>query len=162
MDAIKAEIDRYLLAYHEAGHVVVGAALGAPPSFATIEQKGTMGGHTETRPERGQLNVWDRPIDALAGYVAQIRYAPESIESAKIGASTDFDRAEWCVRRWFAHTPDEESLDHARKDAREKTEALVDQHWATIERVAEALVEKEQLKEREIDALLDAHLILEL
>ena len=154
MDTIKIKISKDQLAYHEAGHAVVGAVLGAPPSKVTIRQEGAWGGHTLTNPDRGHHGVQDRALVALAGYVVQVKYAPDSAELAGKGSYQDFKTARWCSERMFSHRLVGERNN---KRLEELTEKLIEDHWPVVVEFAETLLTKEVLDQNEIDELLAKH-----
>ena len=110
--------DRDIAAFHEAGHAVVGYYRGLTPTIATLIDWASQDGLVT------YSKAADDPIVTLAGPAAQERYNPQSR-----GFKCEDD-----MRRAIAETDGNLGPFQAR------AEALVDQHWAAIERLAQALL----------------------
>ncbi len=134
------------VAYHEAGHAVVGHGLGL--DLVDVDVLGdNEGGHGHTNFRRPD---WYRPgvslderhrrfaevvvITFLAGTVAETRHA-----SFRNPNASGFD-LEAVAREWLRllDSPDEEAL-------MQRAEALVDANWPAIERLAKALMNARRL-----------------
>ena len=92
--------------------------------------------------------------------MAQIRFAPHDIEKAKLGARTDFERAEWCANRMVPHKSPSDDIQPVCDFLMEKTKRLVDESWRAIEVFAEALLQHGELDESQIDELIREQLII--
>lgn len=93
--------------------------------------------------------VEGKVCELYAGYAAAIRFAPASKDSTKAGASSDFGVAdemlEWVGLATDAH----------RERLSEKTERLVADRWAEIDRLARELIVKKTLPGEEADVILE-------
>jgi hypothetical protein len=156
------------VAYHEAGHVVVGHALGLVLIDADIFPDGVGGyGHTNFegmawfQPERFRaagaplderhLNFIDSVVVTfLAGPAAEARKASRPNLDA---AAFDLDRV---MREWLVlggEAPEQQRLDELGRRA----QRLVEQEctWKAIERVATALLERRRLTAAEALPLIE-------
>ncbi len=107
---------RRAFAFHEAGHVAAALVLGYRVTAAWLHASGGRTLFTTPHSDR------DAALIALAGTIAQWRVAPRS----PLTASDDLDGVN--MRCWA--------------DA----EALVEQHWDLVERVAAELIEHGELE----------------
>ena len=80
----------------------------------------------------------------FAGFAAEVRFAPESRDAAREGASGDDEQAEAYLERAGMAT------DSTRHLLRARTAALIEQHWAEIEFVARALLRHEEFGSDEV------------
>ena len=134
------------VAYHEAGHAVVGHSLGLV--LVDVDVLGdSEGGHGHTnfrrpdwyRPEVSQDERHERFVEAvvitfLAGAIAEARRASFRNPNAS-GFDLDAVAREWLH---LLDSPDEEAL-------MQRAEALVDENWPAIERLAKALMRARRL-----------------
>jgi hypothetical protein len=146
------KLDKEVIAYNEAGHAVVGLYFGHDIEVVTIARKGDAAGsvahnradHDALRYEDELQNqvIFERAImAAMAGEVAQRKFAPDSIED--VHAATD--------RRLMNEYLEE--LDAATDEIREawarllnlRTIALIDRLWPHVERLATALLKRKTL-----------------
>jgi len=127
------------IAYHEAGHVVVGIRLGLEVLDSDIERDGEGGrGHTHFAPadaaDRGQV---ERVITTfMAGFAAEIKLGSADLQ----GCWNDVDRL---LREWLAYL----EPDPRRRPgvvglflARAQSELEAPGVWAAVEAVASALL----------------------
>ena len=137
-------------AYHEAGHCVVGLVTGDRPTKASIVAGDNYEGATWFEEDTGtSVGVDDPPREAsewyiirsLAGALAEQRYTGGGADPS---ACDDYARASDLLARLSAEP---ERL-HAALAAR--TEAILDEHWPAVERVAAALVEHLTIDEHTI------------
>jgi hypothetical protein len=130
-------------AYHESGHACIARVLGHAVIVVTMD-------HTRTRWEdKGATSRWNEAVIALAGPAAETRYAgysPEEIER------------EWKAHWWGDRANAERHLLHLPiKFAQVEAVArhLVAVHWATIQRVAQALNAQGGLAPFQLERLRD-------
>jgi hypothetical protein len=134
---------RQLRATHEAGHCVIARALGVKVECATLREVTTL-------HRRGDAESFrERAVVALAGPAAEERYGGYSdAQMAGLWRNEwrgDFDN----VLRYLDAAGGDLFAPH--KCAAER---LVRKHWAAIERVAAALIERGELSGAEIDRLI--------
>jgi len=143
------------IAYHEAGHVVVGHLLGLQLLDTDILPDDEGGrGHTHFahpgswfQPQRGRLDARERDLiervltTFMAGFAAESRHGEADVE----GSGYDLDQS---LREWvgyIAGTP--RGREAALRGFLERAVSIVEgsQAWAAIEAVAAALLAEEQL-----------------
>jgi hypothetical protein len=152
---------KIVVAYHEAGHAVVAWRLGRRPSGVSIGA---------TKRSRGRVTLCIRPLEsdsprnwcrneeamviALAGPLAQRRHAPRSDWRQRKHRTlrgpdrgTDFDLVNELLCRQHDGLTVRTAYD---KYVRARTQELVDANWPAIERVAQALLERESLTRQEL------------
>ena len=141
-------VERARTAYHEAGHLVIGMLYGFRCSSVSIrpdEARGSLGRVVPLDAHGGQMAIGNsrRAIERwlcvlFAGYAAEVRFAPDARDAAREGARGDDQQAEdLLVRSGIANNSTRHLL-------RARTASLVEQHWATIESVARALLKHEE------------------
>jgi hypothetical protein len=131
---------RWATAYHEAGHCVVGLVTGEAPTKASIVAGDNNEGWTWFDQDVTALLVDDPPreasewyiIRALAGPIAEHRYTGRALA---LNECDDYPRATELLIRL---TADPDAL-NASLVAR--TEAILEEHWTAVERVAASLAE---------------------
>ena len=148
------------VAYHEAGHVVVGRLLGLQLLEADLHPDAEGGrGHTNFAhpgawftPERGALTKAERDFiervltTFMAGYAAEERAGHADLE----GSGWDRDSS---IREWALYL-DRPDLDAFVERARDLVARP--QNWRAIEAVAAALEEKGRLDAAEAAAVLES------
>jgi hypothetical protein len=155
------------VAYHEAGHAVIGAAFNVPISYATVRPDAVWAGHVLFSVKMTQIDCSAYMLLTLAGEAAELRQSPES---PPLGGDQAPDRC--CARTliildlwsssierlgWLkAKGPTEVDIAVALAQWREKAARHVDQHWRWIVSVAERLQELTGLTGAEIVALRPA------
>jgi hypothetical protein len=128
------------MAFHEAGHAV--AALHLQIRFDAITLSRVSVHHSQfdlTDP----YDIERDAIFTLAGEVA------EGLMHNEIGHTSEDDRKlfeQLCIDR---HPNSQELRDRWRKEIEEKTNALVERHCESIERLSEFLLENRRVSERE-------------
>jgi len=136
-------------AYHEAGHVVIGAAEKIPlrKDGIRIDQKGAGFSHYKAMKLSGASNIGPDPErekairSTQAGYAAQSRYHLRFFDRLPpAGSSHDEDYINGLLEEMYDGR--QQFFDAKNKLAAE-TEQLVDQHWQAIEAVAQTLLKKE-------------------
>jgi len=132
--------DRNAAAYHEAGHAVVALALGYRCYSVAIEDGGRA--------------VCDEPAEhalalLIASFIAEAKCTGEADiwrdEEDRVRAA---DLALWIARG------DMNTASSLLSTVTEQTRARVEEHWAEIETIANALVEKRKLSGEEILTLI--------
>ena len=141
------------VAYHEAGHVVVGHRLGIDLASADILPDGQGGnGHTVFNVRPG---FRDHPdyiesvvVTFLAGPVAEARVAgfrnPE-------GAGYDLDAI---AREWLRLLAPRDQRAARLRELTKRAEVLVTENWPQIETVAQALLRRQSLDREDALSLI--------
>lgn len=165
-----SERERARVAYHEAGHAVVGLALKMPVAFVTIRPKAATLGHVSQAPIHHSVGEvyargeYRKPIadaskqDAFGNSVSERTYDwhADAIMSIAGGmAETEFlkDGSNW--RELEGTRTDRRHVAFARRKLGNKArsigeyeaecEKLIKQHWPLIEAVAVKLLKEETL-----------------
>jgi cell division protease FtsH len=178
---VVTEKEKRILAYHEAGHAVMSHLVGElfPAQKATIVSRGQALGYTLNMPaEDRYLHTREEFVDLMMVFLAG--RAAEEIVFGRItnGAANDLERVTQIARSMVfefgmsevapARTmrADNYALSEETKRLRDSEQArLTDQaydeaqrllmkHRSSLDRVAEALLEKETLDRAELEALL--------
>jgi cell division protease FtsH len=178
---VVSEKEKRILAYHEAGHAVMSHLVGElfPAQKATIVSRGQALGYTLNMPaEDRYLHTREEFVDLMMVFLAG--RAAEQIVFGRItnGASNDLERVTQIARSMVfeygmsevapARTmrADNYALSEETKRLRDSEQArltdyaydeaqrLLLKHRAALDRVAEALLEKETLDRAELEALL--------
>jgi hypothetical protein len=136
-----------IIAFHEAGHAVVGWRVGLWPRTISIAPSGDAAGHVEHKlgidpvelecrsPHRLMNAVTKNIMVSLAGEIAQRRHDPRSVRryqgrsdrlnAARLASSVGAEGEEAAAMlRWLAL----------------RTEKVIAGHWRFVERVADTLV----------------------
>jgi hypothetical protein len=162
------------LAYHEAGHVVIGLALKLPMAFVTIKPRAWAPGHVSQAPTHRSLGEiyprgsYRKPIahtselDAFGNTIsppARDWHAQAVTDIAGGMAEAEFrkDGSNW---RELASESDKRNLAFARRELGDKArsveeyeaecERLIKQHWPLIEGVAAKLLKEETLSGNDV------------
>lgn len=144
-------------AFHEAGHAVARAFVGATITPIEVRENGDGESHgTGTRwtcRSEGEHAAWDYLLMLLAGAYCEARHARDWVTEILLGpASGDHEEAQatiaWLVDRGFAV-----DADAAWRRAEASTQAFMRQRWSAITRVAEALVQRGRLSADDVAAL---------
>ena len=151
--------DASYVAYHEAGHAIVDVLLGHRFDAVYVYEKSTLVrgnwyvGLVDGDPDAVYFRR-DNAVAALAGPVAEARYTGKTRDDAfrnKLGAGECADVLN--ARRQLADC----GLPHFTFAAAvDETEELVARHWPEICAVAEVLVQKRKLEEREVVDIIRA------
>ena len=178
---VVTEKEKRILAYHEAGHAVMSHLVGElfPAQKATIVSRGQALGYTLNMPaEDRYLHTREEFVDLMMVFLAG--RAAEQIVFGRItnGASNDLERVTQIARSMVFEygmsevapsrtmRADNYALSEETKRLRDSEQArLTDQaydeaqrllmkHRTSLDRVAEALLEKETLDRAELEALL--------
>ena len=155
----RTAVERARTAYHEAGHLVIGMLFGFRCSSVSIrpdEARGSLGRVIPREEYAGQAagEISRRAIEPwvcvlFAGYAAEARFAPDARDAAREGARGDDDQAEdYLERAGMAN-------DSTRHLLRARTAALIEEHWATIESVARALLRHEEFDATEVERICE-------
>ena len=163
MDRTKAE--RWRTAIHEAGHAVIGRALGLRCGLATIVPNEAEGeaGHAINDSQWLTLEAWEK-----LGLAREVRHAVRGrIMAFMAGAEAEIvffgncaggDSDDRVKIEEMAESSDSylsrEDWECLEPRMRRQVHRLVKNHRARIERVASALMERETLPSAEIDRLL--------
>jgi Peptidase family M41 len=167
--------ERAIVAYHEAGHAVIGLALKMPVAFVTIKPSGRSGGHVSLAPVPYSVgNVYAR--GQYRKLVAEIEQDPfgNKVEDtcnenywhsdAMMRIAGGMVEAEFLKngRPWreLASPGDMRGLAFARRKLGDKArsveeyeaecETLIKQHWTLIEAVAKGLLKEETLSGEDV------------
>ena len=167
-------------AYHEAGHAVIARVLGIEVHLATIRPNEFYDGQvtheaswpeletgTEDREEEWRQRMEtaeNRAILALAGPIAEMKYQP-TLNGKDFVDENDLLNVATYLRLAGGFTfevlvpgkPLQQDNGEASRlwDALQRDTAdLIELHWSSIERVAEALLIHEELGQEQIDALI--------
>jgi hypothetical protein len=144
-----SEARRRLVAYHEAGHAVIGRVVGIPVTEVSINPKTlSADGITMTDPTRPPFKKFSEPdvIFTLAGPVAEERFTGKASTGA--GGDNEFVRYH---SKWLPQA----KRKTARGVLKARTEQLVDEHWPEITEVAHELLRVGTVSMERIDAIMD-------
>ena len=176
-----SEREKTVIAYHEAGHALIGHLLGDAKSLAkvTIVPRGQALGYTLNLPEEDRyLRTREELLDEICMLLGG--RAAEQLAFGKVstGAANDLERVTAIARAMVfefgmgdsAHSrtvrADNYSLSEETKRLRDEDQtricdgcyedalALVEQHRVALDRLAEALLERETLDRKEVLELL--------
>lgn len=165
-------------AYHEAGHAVLASLNGHTPGFVTITSRGDMAGYTQVSVEtcvetRGRL--LERIEEALGGRAAEILHYGES-EGISTGCSADLRQATGIAKAIICKYGMDDSLFafsdedlnnpyyaemiHNRvvgilNDEMDKAASRINKNKKAVEKIAELLLEKNNITRDEIDDIMD-------
>jgi hypothetical protein len=170
-----AEHERALVAYHEAGHAVIGLALKMPIAFVTIKPKARNLGHVSQAPTHHSVGevyargLYHKPIadvskqDAFGNPVSERTYdwhadAVMSIAGGMAEAKFLKDGRIW--RELEGAAADRRAVAFARRKLGDKArsieeyeaecEGLIKQHWPLIEAVAAKLLKEETMSGNDV------------
>jgi ATP-dependent Zn protease len=149
------------VAYHEAGHAVLLAAIGCKVHKITIMRYAGINGRVRAgTPLRGirnkeigspatRLQAEGAIMISLAGALAQKRVLPRSWRSWH--SSTDDAYATILAQRFCTSVPETKAF---LKWLEIRTQQRLDAHWKTVELIANALLERKRLSGKEFDELI--------
>lgn len=132
---------RWATAYHEAGHCVVGLVTGELPTKASIVAGDNYEGATWFDDEDVAALLVDAPLReasewhvmrTFAGPIAEHRHTGEAVD---LGACDDYARATELLARLT------DDVDRLQASLVARTEAILEEHWPAVERVAASLAE---------------------
>jgi ATP-dependent Zn protease len=145
---------RRAVAFHEAGHAVVAYRLGVEVEYVTIVPDHFARAHVALGDlfwahgrgsDRANL---ERAIKIdLAGPLAEVRAL-----GRRRGGRTDYERASGLARYLAGAAGEREFLRHMERRIR----ALIECYWSEIERVAAALLERDELRGAEVKDVIEA------
>lgn len=164
------------VAWHEAGHALATKLLtdDSVPSVTIVGSSSGAGGVTFRAPEEGTMEsrgyLKSLVCVMYAGRAAEELYLGDG-DRVTTGASQDIRQATSLIRSYLgtygmggwgmldlSQFKDENALDEASEMAKERygaVLALLGEHRAELDAVAEALLEKETLTESELDGILE-------
>ncbi|MEX2620008.1 MAG: AAA family ATPase [Egibacteraceae bacterium] len=178
------DVERAMVAYHEAGHALVGYVLEGgkvPHRLTVIPRGGSLGATWNLESEERSLHTRSLMVDRIAGLLGG-RVAEELVfPEPSTGAHDDLDRVSRMARRMVTelgmspalglyrypagdgpatYSEEEGRLIHAeiRKvidEAHERARAVLADAHAALGAVAEALLERETLTAAEFEALVE-------
>ena len=178
---VVSEKEKRILAYHEAGHAVMSHLVGDlfPAQKATIVSRGDALGYTLNLPtEERYLHTREEFVDLMMVFLGGRAAEQTVFGRVTNGAANDLERvtqiarsmvfeygmSEWAPARTmraenYALSEETKRLRDAEQarltnDAYDEALRLLAKHRATLDRVAEALLEKETLERSELEALL--------
>jgi hypothetical protein len=142
------------VAYHEAGHFIVGRAVGRSTPFGiTIDREGgtygAVNGDLGLPPEPQPSDYAALITELYAGFAAHIRLFPGEAELARSLSWDDDEQAQAEVAK-LSELLGRESLEG---ELRARAEGLVRDHWAEIEALAAALMEHPTLEGDEAELI---------
>lgn len=159
------EADRKQTAIHEAGHAVVARVLGVAAGEVTIRPTEDQSiGHSIIADPRF---IWQRgdgsKSKAAKSFAVALFAGAEAerliLQSQDVGDGIDRERATACLA-WAgavrgASFVGDDVFERHEERLRGRAAQLVQQHRLKIERVADALIERQTLSGAEVDALLN-------
>ncbi len=178
---VVSEKEKRILAYHEAGHAVMSHLVGDlfPAQKATIVSRGEALGYTLNLPtEERYLHTREEFVDLMMVFLGGRAAEQTVFGRVTNGAANDLERvtqiarsmvfeygmSEWAPARTmraenYALSEETKRLRDAEQarltnQAYDEALRLLAKHRAALDRVAEALLEKETLERGELEALL--------
>jgi hypothetical protein len=163
------------VAYHEAGHAVIGCVLGFRLKYVTVNEKGDNGTATFWSykfkgSKAARRNLVERAIQGiLAGPIAQVAFEGKAVSEGAwaedganlsefvlplIGVSASVRSRNRRVRARALKAMKGEPAQALLKRLTLKTSKLVDLQWSRIEHVAADLLKHGALSGREVKALI--------
>ena len=162
-----------IVAWHEAGHALVGKLKGKNISKVTIlSTTSGAGGVTFSSPKKEHLlskqDLVDEIMELYAGRVGELALLGEE-DLVTTGASNDFERASGIVERIvkkygmtkefgplvLSNEEEKENVFNMKvtiaKEIYEDTKTFVKRHLDKLEKIANLLLEKETIYEKELD-----------
>ena len=159
-------------AIHEAGHAIVGNALGIPPVFTTVVSRGEYGGYVYVADEEKSRYTKEELLNkicmALAGRAAEVMELGE--DGVNTGASSDLKNASNIAMAMLCdYGMDNSLMCYSKKDAPshiiekasrlleneyERASRILQENRDKLHRVAEILVEKNSLTQDEMEMIL--------
>ncbi len=143
-------------AFHEAGHVIIARLLGW--NITKVVLKEERGDRSNTTYETEKWEREDGIRFSLAGEIAQRRHDPKSLHRFCTYDIADDQNNAVVACQYATRKKDVLHIqpDHRKANAMlnrliQETEKLVEQHWAQVEAVAEALLAKGELSPTDID-----------
>jgi ATP-dependent Zn protease len=138
-------------AHHEAGHAVAAIVRGVRVKHATIAPSGNRAGHIRllgrVPTQTGAMH--DRGMIALAGEAAQRRFSPRSVRRHHGGSDRE------AVRRFALDASGSAKVAQCLVDLwQAQADDLVQARWATIQRIAAALLERQTIDGAELRRLV--------
>jgi len=175
MASLPDDIQRKATAYHEAGHAVIGRVLNLSCGGATIipDYEDGSAGHSIIKDPMYTYGEWGSIIfakvergieiikyrDVRSAFLGTImaRMAGNEVEIELLGRSQggdDYDRREieMMAASDYAELSDEEWRRYEPR-MRRQVKRLIRKHRVAIERVAAALLERDELEDNDIDLL---------
>jgi len=158
----QSDLTRRATAVHEAGHAVIGLTLGFPCRDATIKRTRAELGHAAIGNPLDGWHRGDGPRRELAEEVAIALYAGAEAErvilnSQLCGDGDDVELARSYLTKYVVAAGSariDEALEREEDRLRGLTRELVGEHRDQILVVADALLARERLSGKEIDALV--------
>jgi hypothetical protein len=153
---------RRAVAYHEAGHAVAAYDLGLTPTLATIVPSSEFNGRVLHRnplrhirldfdgSDRTRLRAERVIMILLAGPLAQRRAGHRS---PQYGGGDDFPKAAALAMHVCGS---DEQVDAFLKWLNVRARAILELRWPDVERVAQALLDRNTLRSREIVAVIES------
>lgn len=175
-DRRKEEIN--VVAWHEAGHALVGKLFGKEITKVTITQSTSgAGGVTFSLPEKTHLLSMDdmrhEVMELYAGRIGEYLYYNENNQKITTGASNDIERATSIIRDCVAKYGMSKDigmlnldvckvdknvlLDKLSEIARDLESATIDMmkmHYNELKLIAESLIENETIYDKDLDEII--------
>jgi hypothetical protein len=158
--------ERQGTAIHEAGHAVIARALGIKVTSISMHNDGVSAARVKS-----MIPQWRPGLEAelkltMAGAAAQGRLSTEDVHMSTVPElESDYERIIVLAANMAAVDAGLEWDDMAKLDVADlnafirrfsdETEALVEQHWPAIVRVAKALMVQNWVTGAELDRLMD-------
>lgn len=167
-----------VVAWHEAGHALIGKLFGKDVTKVTIVSSTSgAGGVTFTTPKRGGLyslmDLKQEVCELYGGRMAEYLYFKEDKEKITTGASNDIERATAIINDMvdkYGMTDsfgllnmnkidvDKEKALKAKiqlsEELQEKTLTLLKQHQKTLKKIADILLDKETITGEDLDVIM--------
>lgn len=167
-----------LVAWHEAGHALVGSIYGKDITKVTIiSSTSGAGGVTFSTPKKTGLHsiedIKHEVMELYAGRIGELLFYKENYTKITTGASNDIERAtglihEYVTRYGMSDTfgmlkINEEIMDKKQimnmevalaKELEQATISLMKEHFNDLQQIANELIEKETLYKADIDRIV--------
>ena len=169
-----------IVAWHEAGHALIGKLFGKEITKVTILQSTSgAGGVTFSLPDKTGLlsseDIKHEIMELYGGRIGELLYYNENPAKITTGASNDIERASSIIKDYISKYGMQsdigmlnlevcdvsksdilEKMTTMAKDLENETLVLLKSNYTYLERIAKALIEQETIYDADLTTILDS------